>query len=489
MKDRTSLITVLLIEDSADDAFLISTMLLDAGTATDSGCGFEVVAVDRLSAGLEQLTASSFDVVLLDLGLPDSQGLATYDELHAHAFEAPCLVMSGLDDTQVAADAVRRGAEDYLIKGRFDADRLVSAIRYAIERCKSRADLRRLLRELEDSERCLRTLIEKNADAIVVVGRDGEVRLANPAAEALFGRRADKLARWRFGFPVLTGEATDVDIASADGRSCVAEMRAGEIEWQGEPAHIVTLRDVTERRQLETEKEQLARVKDELIGIVSHEMRTPLAAMVGFLDLLLKGRVKDQALQREFLGRIADDANRLTILVNDLLDVYRLESGKVRLAQETLDMAALIRDSLKGLEALAREKGVVLTDAMEQTPLVVRGDWLRLGQVLTNLVGNAIKFSDAGRPIRVVGHKTDGSVTVKVIDQGPGIPEEDVTKIFDRFYQVRNTAKSSKGTGLGLYIAKMIVEAHGGQVGVESEVGKGSTFFFTVPAQEVVSVE
>ena len=483
MQDRASPIKVLLIEDREDDADLTCTMLAQAGLDLLSHYRFEVMCADRLSTGLAQLAANRFDVVLLDLSLPDSQGLATYDAVYAQSPGAPCLVLGSLDEGEVVADAVRRGAADYLVKGRFDTFRLVTAIRYAIERSKTRADLQKVLREWKASETRFRMLTEKNADAIVVVGTEGTVLLANQAAETLFGHPAEGLIGQTFGFPVVAGEAEDIDVIGEGGHPCVAEMRAGEIEWEGKPAYITTLRDVTARRELEKEKEKLVRIKNELIGTVSHELRTPLTTtIVGFVDLLRKGKVTDPAVQQEFLTRIAEDTDRLTALVNDLLDVSRLESGHVRLAREEVDMAELVSDVLQGLHGLAEAKEIVLRDNMPQTPLMAKGDRLRLGQVLINLVGNAIKFSEDGRAIEVTGQMTDSFVSIKVIDQGPGMSPDDMRKVFDRFYQAHSAAMTTKGTGLGLYISKMIVEAHGGQVGLESELGKGSTFSFTVPA-------
>ena len=192
----------------------------------------------------------------------------------------------------------------------------------------------------------------------------------------------------------------------------------------------------------------------------------------------------DAETQHEFLTRASQDANRLTALVNDLLDVSRLEAGRFELELEEVELDGLIRETLESLQHQAEQKKIPLTYSGAERPLRFRADRRRLQQVLTNLVTNAIKFSEDHCPIRVTSDLVEDLVTVKVIDQGPGIPAEDIPHLFNMFYQVNGSHKrAGGGVGLGLHIAKKIVESHGGQIGVESELGMGSTFFFVLPAR------
>ena len=240
--------------------------------------------------------------------------------------------------------------------------------------------------------------------------------------------------------------------------------------------------DVSERKRVEEVEKKLMKMKDELIASVSHELRTPLFSIRGFLELLRDGKVDDAETQHEFLTRASQDANRLTVLVNDLLDVSRLEAGRLELELEEVELDSLIRETLESLQNQAEQKRIALTYIGAERPLRLRADRRRLQQVLTNLVMNAIKFSEAHCPIRVTSDLVEDLVTVKVIDQGPGIPAEDIPHLFNMFYQVNGSHKrAGGGAGLGLYIAKKIVESHGGQIGVESELGMGSTFFFILP--------
>jgi signal transduction histidine kinase len=253
---------------------------------------------------------------------------------------------------------------------------------------------------------------------------------------------------------------------------------------KGGGSTVVTVQDITERKRAEEAEKELMQMKDDFVTNVSHELRTPVSSVKGFLDLLRKGKVKDPTVQQEFLDRAAEDADRLTALVNDLLDVARMEAGYLQLELEEVDLSVLIAETLQSLQGLAGKKEISMIYTVPNASVIVKADRSRLQQVLVNLAGNAIKFSEAHRLIRVTGEVTDNHVTIEVIDQGPGIPAEALPRLFDKFYQVGSSAKRAVGgTGLGLYISKQIIEAHGGHIGVESELGKGSTFFFTLPLQ------
>ena len=247
--------------------------------------------------------------------------------------------------------------------------------------------------------------------------------------------------------------------------------------------------DITERKQVEEVEQELMRMKDDFVASVSHELRTPLASIKGFLDLLRKGKVQDPIIQQEFLTRAAQDVDRLIPVVDDLLDPSKLEAGRLELEPAVVDVSALIAEVLQSLAGLAGEKAIAMTYTTPKTPLIVKADRRRLRQVLVNLVGNAIKFSEAHRPILITGEMANNLVTIKVMDQGPGIAVEGQQRLFDRFCQVGSPSKrTSHGTGLGLYLSKELIEAQGGHIGVESEIGKGSTFFFVLPADQDADV-
>jgi len=248
---QQNMITVLLIEDNPGDARLVQLLLDDITINQAVGYKFRLLLADKLATGFEQLSNEAVDVILLDLSLPDSHGLETFKRVHAYAPQLPTILLTGLDDETIGFEAVQAGAQDYLIKGEFDLEILQRVILYAIER-------QSLLTQLEEqtlvalqSEARFQTMIEHNADGIVIVDRSGLVRFVNPAAERLFGRTIDELLDQPLDVPLDTEERTEIDIERPDGRSFVAEMRVVETEWENGAAFLISLRDMTERKQIE----------------------------------------------------------------------------------------------------------------------------------------------------------------------------------------------------------------------------------------------
>ncbi|MGO9572617.1 MAG: sigma 54-interacting transcriptional regulator [Desulfomonilaceae bacterium] len=236
---RDNRLQVLLIEDNPGDVRLIREMLAETRSA-DIG----IESVESLSAGLDLLTTGGFDVVLLDLGLPDSQGLATLGRLYARVSDIPIVVFTGQGDEAVALEAVKQGAQDYLVKGEVDEKLLTRSIHYAVER-------RRLLAELEVSRASFTSIVEKSADGIFVLGNDGSVLYANSAASELMGKSEETLLGTPFPLPAVPGERTEVEVVHPKGSEGIAEMRVRATDWNGCPASLAILRDVTMRKQAE----------------------------------------------------------------------------------------------------------------------------------------------------------------------------------------------------------------------------------------------
>ncbi|MBI5415353.1 MAG: HAMP domain-containing protein [Candidatus Omnitrophica bacterium] len=233
--------------------------------------------------------------------------------------------------------------------------------------------------------------------------------------------------------------------------------------------------DITELRRLE-------RVRREFVANVSHELRTPAATIRGYAETLLEGALEDKQHAGEFVRIIHDDARRLAKLVNDLLDLSRIESGKMKLALEECALGSVIDGVLTAMDKEARRNSVTLRKEVPPGLAKVRIDEAAIAQVLLNLVENAVKYNNAGGSVTVGARETPRFLEVSVADTGIGIPREDLPRIFERFYRVdKARSRELGGTGLGLSIVKHIVQAHRGEVMVESELGKGSTFRFTLP--------
>lgn len=236
---------------------------------------------------------------------------------------------------------------------------------------------------------------------------------------------------------------------------------------------ILVFHDLTRLKQLERQRE-------EFVANVSHELRTPLSLIKGYVETLLDGARNDPEVAERFLKTIERNANRLDLLIQDLLTISALESGRMKLNLQPVNLRALTERVFNDLHSKAEGKGTRLV--CEMPDLVANGDPHRLDQVLANLVDNAIKYGRANGTVAVGGGKlSDGMIEVLVRDDGPGIPVESLNRVFERFYRVdKARSRDQGGTGLGLSIVKHIVQAHDGEVRAESELGKGATFFFTL---------
>jgi two-component system phosphate regulon sensor histidine kinase PhoR len=226
---------------------------------------------------------------------------------------------------------------------------------------------------------------------------------------------------------------------------------------------------------------KLERVRSEFLGNVSHELRTPIFAMQGMLETLAQGALEDPEVSRDFVERALANTRRLNTLLGDLIEISRIESGDMKMSFRYFDLADFIRTTIAELLPTARQKNIDLTMEGDDGEVQGFGDKERLKQVMVNLIDNAIKYTPAGGRIAVTCREEGGGVRITVRDSGVGIPAEHLPRIFERFYRVdRERSREAGGTGLGLAIVKHIVEAHGSKVEIESEVGRGSTFSFSL---------
>jgi signal transduction histidine kinase len=235
-------------------------------------------------------------------------------------------------------------------------------------------------------------------------------------------------------------------------------------------------RDVTHEREVD-------RMKTEFVSLASHELRTPLTAIKGFTEMVLDGdagEINEEV--AEYLGIVHSNAERLVALVNDLLDLSRIESGRIQLKSEPVDLSEVVKTVVVTMQPKVQEKGQSLAVSVDPAAVSVVGDKDKLIQVLTNYISNAHKYTQEEGAIRLDVTQQGSFVHVAVADNGHGIAPEDQARLFTRFYRVDNAmTKEVGGTGLGLSIVKQLIELQGGQVGVQSALGAGSTFWFTAP--------
>jgi signal transduction histidine kinase len=243
--------------------------------------------------------------------------------------------------------------------------------------------------------------------------------------------------------------------------------------------------DRTQALALANERlQELDRLKSDFVSNVSHELRTPLTAIKGAVDLILRevaGPLTEK--QIHYLSRVRSNTQHLAGLINDLLDLSKIESGKIEMKSGRVSMGGLIHEVVETLRPVAVEKAIALEANTPEPSIMVWADREKINQVLMNLIGNAIKFTPAHGGVNVsVTTKGDASVRVSVSDTGPGVAPGEEERIFNKFYQIAEAGEAKpKGTGLGLAISKALVELHGGRIWVESEPGRGSAFYFTLP--------
>ena len=349
----------------------------------------------------------------------------------------------------------------------------------------------------------LQKIVASIPDAVIVVGVNECIRFANPAAEALFGRPLASLIGLELGLPAVSSSKTEMDVVRPGGKSVTAEVRFVDVDWNGEPARIVSLRDVTDRKraderakQLERERharaaaEAASRAKSEFLATMSHELRTPLNAIIGYselLDLGIGGELSDQ--QREQIARIGSSGRHLLSLVNEVLDLAKVEAGRLSVQAEASPMDDVVQTALSMVQGPAAMRDVALEGWACGGEFLYDGDPNRVRQILANLLSNAVKFTPPGGSVKVtcevvdepdVDARLSGSgpwLVVRVADTGIGIPRGRISSIFDPFVQVEaGRTRTNDGSGLGLTISRRLARLMGGDLTVVSETGVGSTF-------------
>lgn len=333
-------------------------------------------------------------------------------------------------------------------------------------------------------------LFNSMAEGVLVLDQSGRVQLVNRSLQKLFG---------------LTTDVRGQTIMEAFRLRELVEVVQRLQSEQTVPNHEFQLPGVTEQRWLEvnaaavldsqgmlrgsilvfhdlTRLKQLENTRQEFVANVSHELRTPLSLIKGYVETLLDGAKNDPELATRFLRTIEKHTDRLTYLIEDLLTISRLESGQIVMNLHQVGLREEVARVLDDLQSRAGEKNVRLENTLP-ADLLARADADRLQQVLFNLIENAIKYGRQEGVVNIGGKlNSDNKVELWVRDDGPGIPGEAKERIFERFYRVdRARSRETGGTGLGLSIVKHIVQAHGGEVWVKSELGSGATFYFTLP--------
>ena len=332
-------------------------------------------------------------------------------------------------------------------------------------------------------------LLESLPVGVLLLKRDGEVELANLALSNMLGYEDSPVKKNvrdlvyltdASGKPVKMPDGEDekvwceTDAISRDGNSVPVELGLRNIETPDGEKVLAIMVDITQRREVE-------RLKQEFLSMVSHDLRTPLNSIQAFFELVADGIYGDlNEAGSKKVSLLEAEVGRLMRLIQQLLDLDRLQSGAVKLSIQNLEVASLVEASVNSVRSLADSRGIEIE--VLGSPLSVKADADKIIQVLVNLLSNAIKFSPDYSTITVSAVRQGSQAIFKVLDRGRGIPVEAQSVIFERFKQVRKSDATRKGgTGLGLAICRTIIEQHGGKIGVESQEGAGSTFWFKLP--------
>lgn len=463
-------VRVLLIQQDDAPAEAVKDALAGAKDST-----YALDWVRTLAEGLEKLSSRDYDAVLLDLSLADSAGLDTFDKVDAAVPDVPIVLLTEAEHEPLAIEAVRRGAQDYIAQDPLNTKLLLRELRYAIERERIQAHLERLA-----------DFAERNANPIIETDGKGGLAYRNEAARAAFPDLDEKGT----SHPVLDGLA---GLKGEPGRKrkhgLAGELKLGDRTYErrihpsaGGGLRLFVL-DVTDRAHADQKK-------DDFFHHVTHEMRSPLSSIQSGVSLLLEGVVGElKPEQKDFLEIVHRNVGHLRCMVDDLLETTRAATGKLTIHPRRMFLQGVIGDVVKEKRIAAGEKGVVIEDRAHGDLPALLADPVRTRQVLMNLIDNSLKFTPKGGSIFVgarAHERQRGNVLVQVTDTGRGIDPEAAKRIFGRLYQVKPGEK--KGLGLGLYICRQIVTQHGGRIWLETELGKGTTFLFTLPRFSLMNI-
>lgn len=455
------------------------------------------VAIAHDKAGLDKaLQESSPALVLIGETLAGQNGFELAGSMLERFPTLPILLYAEHDTTGLAKEALRAGLSGYIYPP-LRTDDIVAAVDRSLTRARRlgdwlRHEVKRTTSSLEEraklseSERGrYETIFANIQDGVIVLDAEQKIVFVNHLITDIFGLDSKTVV----GKPLLE-VITHPDLRSLISRAAEGSLKYHEINLdtgqvlnaQYTPipkiGSAITMQDISYLKELD-------RLKNDFVHTVSHDLRSPLTALLGYAELIDRiGPLNEQ--QREFMQRIQASVQHITTLVNDLLDLGRLEAG-FDTRREMVHVESILKYTLDTYDGEARAKKLTLSSTLGQNVPALRANPIRIRQLLDNLVGNAIKYTHEGGKVNVSVDTQDGQIILKIKDTGPGVPKNEQTKIFEKFYRATNVPDGSQGTGLGLAIVKSIVESQHGRIWVESALGQGSSFFVVLPVHEQIS--
>ncbi|WGV25231.1 hybrid sensor histidine kinase/response regulator [Halotia branconii] len=498
------LLHFLLLEDSLLDADLIQVIL------NEGGIDCELLRVETNADFLAALETKTFSLILADYDLPSFDGMAALEITRDRFADIPFIFVSGVLGEELAVEALKNGATDYVLKQRLG--RLIPSVQRALREAQERRDRLRAEESLQKSEAKYRRIVDTSYEGIWMIDAQGYTEFVNQRVSQMLGYAAEEiLGRSWFDFMDQTDDMstqeqlewlTTPENELKEGRW---HCKDGSYIWTLISAKaiyndqnqvvgaIAMLTDITDRKQVEKEREHLLereqaarteaeaanRIKDEFLAVLSHELRSPLNPILGW-SKLLQSRKFDEAALNKALATIERNAKLQVQLIEDLLDVSRILQGKLNLNMAAVDLAFTIEAAMETVRLAAEAKSIQIQTMLDSDVRQILGDTARLQQVFWNLLSNAVKFTPDEGKVSVRLEYIDTHAQITISDTGKGIDPEFLPYVFDYFRQADSkTTRKFGGLGLGLAIARRLVEMHGGTIDVKSQ-GEGQGAFFTV---------
>jgi PAS domain S-box-containing protein len=507
---------ILIVDDEPDIALILKLQLEDAG--------YETARAKDGGEALDLLKREDFSLVLLDIKLPKLDGIQVLERLGPALQELAVVMMTAHGSEDVAVESMKKGALDYIAKP-FSGEDMLKKVDRALEFNRTRRENLHLQQQLEEQRKKMSAILEGMADMMVAIDGEGRVISINRATAEALGvdpdiplgmpvenfipsdLRADLLPSkvvlrtlspcLDITYTILTHERQIPVLSCATPLFSASGKLIGSVE---------ILRDISQLKALEKERE-------EFVSMLTHDLKTPLTAVMGSIDLVRESRlgaVNDE--QKEYLDSATESCGEMVEMIDTLLDVYRFESGKMSLAFTEEDPTAIICKSLLSFRTLAERSGITLSASIPEDLPYLRLDRNKVARLFGNLLSNAFKFTDEGGKIEVFAEMvkdfaairerippgtypaeqipTSGTyLMVQVSDTGIGIPKEALGSIFDKFVQAKNRREGKiKGTGLGLAFCRKVMDAHGGLLWAESDLGKGSIFNVLFPLEPMKEI-
>jgi len=503
-------IRVLHIDDNLHDRKLVKDALLIESNS------FEVVEADNREKFISHLNKKDFDIILSDFNILGFDGLQVLQLVKDKYPEMPVIIVTGTGSEEIAIKAIKLGAADYVIKSVSHIRGLAHSIELVLQNKKIQKSRKKARAALKKSEQKYRKIFENIQDVFYQTDSHGIItdispsisRIAGFTREELIGKEASifyydpKERNILVNQIAIKGEVWDYELRM--------KTKAGQIKYASLNAHLLfdelkipngiegSLRDITDRKKVEVEliaakekAEESDRLKTSFLHNISHEIRTPMNSIVGFSELLNDPDI-NPADRQEYTDIIVKSSNHLLSIITDIVNIASIETGQEKTNEKELNLNAMFKLLYEQFLPIAREQnlGLRLDTLLPDSDVFILSDETKLIQVITNLLVNALKFTKVGDVnfgYRIIMPQLDmPQIEFFVKDTGIGIPKEMQQEIFKRFSQVENSStRQFAGSGLGLSISKAYVELLGGKIWIDSELGKGSTFYFTIKYKQV----